>query len=98
MKAPRYFVWVCSAWGVDGWRGDHFTWVVMSGDQVAGGGEFSLCHASRALNGLLKGTNSLIQAAKTRARGYRNKRKMITITYLVAGKLDLPTITNSCPV
>ncbi len=43
-------------------------------------------------NGLLKGTNSLIQAAKRRARGYRNKTKMITIIYLTAGKLPLPQI------
>ena len=36
-------------------------------------------------NGLLEGTNSLIQAAKARARGYRSKTKMITIIYLIAG-------------
>ncbi|MHB1433422.1 MAG: transposase [Streptosporangiaceae bacterium] len=40
---------------------------------------------SRLSNGLLEGTNSLIQAAKRRARGYRNKAKMITIIYLIAG-------------
>jgi transposase len=51
-------------------------------------------HASRASNGLLEGTNSLIQAAKARARGYRNKNKMISIAYLIAGKLPLPTVTN----
>lgn len=39
-------------------------------------------------------TNSLIQAAKARARGYRNKAKMIIIAYLIAGKLPLPTVTN----
>ncbi len=43
-------------------------------------------------NGLLEGTNSLIQAAKRRARGYRNKTKMITIIYPTAGKLPLPQI------
>ena len=47
---------------------------------------------SRLSNGLLEGTNSLIQAAKRRARGYRNKDKMITIIYLIAGKLPLPEI------
>src|SRR5664279_399927 len=36
-------------------------------------------HDSRISNGLLEGTNSLIQAAKARARGYRSKTKMITI-------------------
>ena len=43
-------------------------------------------------NGLLEGTNSLVQAAKRRARGYRSKAKMITIIYLIAGKLPLPQI------
>lgn len=47
---------------------------------------------SRLSNGLLEGTNSLIQAAKRRARGYRNRAKMITIIYLIAGKLPLPEI------
>ncbi|MCX7271645.1 MAG: ISL3 family transposase [Burkholderiales bacterium] len=47
---------------------------------------------SRLSNGLLEGTNSLIQAAKRRARGYRNKAKMITIIYLIAGRLPLPQI------
>jgi transposase len=48
-------------------------------------------HRSRISNGLLEGTNSLIQAAKARARGYRSKKKMITIIYLIAGKLPLPS-------
>ena len=47
---------------------------------------------NRLSNGLLEGTNSLIQAAKRRARGYRSKDKMITIIYLIAGKLPLPEI------
>ena len=47
---------------------------------------------SRLSNGLLEGTNSLVQAAKRRARGYRSKSKMITIIYLIAGKLPLPQI------
>lgn len=40
-------------------------------------------------NGVLEGINSLIQAAKARARGYRSDRNLITMTYLIAGKLDL---------
>lgn len=48
-------------------------------------------HRSRISNGLLEGTNSLIQAAKSRARGYRSKRKMITIIYLIAAKLPVPS-------
>jgi transposase len=47
---------------------------------------------NRRSNGLLEGTSSLVQAAKRRARGYRNKAKMITIIYLIAGKLPLPEI------
>ena len=54
-------------------------------------------HASRLNNGLLEGINSLVQAAKARARGYRNKNKMITIIYLTAAKLQLPTVTNPRP-
>lgn len=54
-------------------------------------------HATRVSNGLLEGTNSLIQAAKARARGYRTKNKMITIAYLIAGQLPLPTVTNPSP-
>jgi len=43
--------------------------------------------------GLLEGYNSLIQAAKARARGYRTNRNFITMAYLIAGKLNfnLPT-------
>jgi transposase len=47
-------------------------------------------HQTRTSTGLLEGTNSLIQAAKRKARGYRNKRKMITVIYLIAGRLPLP--------
>jgi transposase len=38
-------------------------------------------------NGILEGINSLIQAAKAKARGYRTTRNLIAITYLIAGKL-----------
>ena len=48
---------------------------------------------SRISNGILEGINSLIQAAKARARGYRSARNFITMIYITAGKLefDLPT-------
>jgi transposase len=39
-------------------------------------------------NGLLEGINSLLQAAKSKARGYRSIRNLITMAYLIAGKLD----------
>lgn len=46
---------------------------------------------TRAGNGLLEGAGSLIQAAERKARGYRDRRKMITIIYLIAGRLPLPS-------
>lgn len=39
---------------------------------------------------VLEGINSLVQAAKSRARGYRNVEYFITMIYLIAGKLALP--------
>jgi transposase len=42
---------------------------------------------SHLSNGRVEGINSLIQAAKARARGYRTTRSLITIAYLIAGKL-----------
>ena len=44
-------------------------------------------HQTRVSNGLLEGLNSLIQAAKRRARGYRSVRNYTAMIYLVAGKL-----------
>jgi transposase len=42
---------------------------------------------SALTTGFLEGINSLIQSAKARARGYRNPRNMISMAYLIAGKL-----------
>ena len=44
---------------------------------------------SQINNGILEGINSLVQAAKAKARGYRSDRNLATIIYLIAGKLDL---------
>jgi transposase len=44
---------------------------------------------SRISNGLIEGINSLVQAAKAKARGYRSVITLTAMTYLVAGKLDL---------
>jgi transposase len=44
---------------------------------------------SRIANGLIEGINSLVQAAKAKARGYRSTRNLKAIVYLLAGKLDL---------
>jgi len=43
---------------------------------------------SRIANGLIEGINSLIQAAKAKARGYRSARNLMAMVYLIAGKLD----------
>jgi transposase len=44
---------------------------------------------SKIANGLIEGINSLVQAAKAKARGYRSTRNLVAIVYLLAGKLDL---------
>jgi len=48
---------------------------------------------SQITNAILEGLNSLIQAAKARARGYRTKRNLIAMIYLIGGNLNfgLPT-------
>jgi transposase len=48
---------------------------------------------SEISNGILEGINSLVQAAKARARGYRSTRNLISMAYLISGDLDfaLPT-------
>lgn len=55
---------------------------------------------SRISNGRAEGINSLVQAAKARARGYRTARSLIAIAYLVAGNLRhlpaSPFDTTSC--
>ena len=44
---------------------------------------------SKIANGLIEGINSLLQAAKAKARGYRSTRNLKAMVYLLAGKLDL---------
>lgn len=43
---------------------------------------------SKLNNGLLEGINSIFQAAKRKARGYRSDRNIIAMIYLLHGKLD----------
>jgi transposase len=45
--------------------------------------------ASKIANGLIEGINSLVQAARSKARGYRSIRNLKAMVYLLAGKLDL---------
>lgn len=47
---------------------------------------------SKMTNGLLEGINGLVQAAKRRARGYRNVDNLIAMVYMTANKLRLPTL------
>jgi transposase len=44
---------------------------------------------TRITNAVMEGLNSLLQAAKRKARGYRTHENFRLIAYLIAGKLDL---------
>lgn len=43
---------------------------------------------ARISNGILEAVNGLIQTAKAKARGFRSTKYLITMVYLIAGKLD----------
>jgi len=45
-------------------------------------------HQTRMTAGFLESINSLVQAAKRKARGYRTTDNLITMIYLIAGKLE----------
>ena len=47
-------------------------------------------------NGILEGFNSLFQAAKSKARGYRRFDTIRTIIYLITGKIDFSKINRYC--
>jgi len=47
---------------------------------------------SELSTGFLEGINSLVQAAKARARGYRNPHNLITMAYIIAGKLNFRSL------
>ena len=48
---------------------------------------------SKISNGILEGINSLVQAARNKARGYRSVKYFTLMIYMIAGKLNyiLPT-------
>jgi len=50
---------------------------------------------SQINNGILEGLNSVLQAAKRKARGYK-KPHFKTIAYLITGKLDFSDINTNC--
>jgi len=49
-------------------------------------------HTSKINNGILEGLNSVIQAAKSKARGYKTFKNYKMIAYLLTGKLDFSSI------
>jgi len=44
-------------------------------------------------DGILEGINSLIQAAKANAKRYHTMKNLITMIYLVGGKLEFRLLT-----
>ncbi len=50
---------------------------------------------SKINNGILEGLNSVVQAAKSKARGYSTIKNFKIIAYLVTAKLDFKKINNS---
>ena len=53
--------------------------------------------SQRISNGILEGFNSIFQAAKSKARGYKKFETIRTIIYLLTGKLDFSKINPYCP-
>ncbi len=49
-------------------------------------------HQSNINNGILEGLNSVIQAAKSKARGYKTFKNYKNIVYLLTGKLDFSLV------
>jgi len=51
---------------------------------------------SRMTNGILEGFNSIFQAAKAKARGYKKIETIKAIIYILTGKLDFALINPNC--
>ena len=51
-------------------------------------------HESKINNGILEGLNSVIQAAKSKARGYKTFKNYKMIIYLLTGKLDFSLVNH----
>jgi len=51
-------------------------------------------YESKINNGILEGLNSVIQAAKSKARGYKTFKNYKTIVYLLTGKLDFSLVNS----
>ena len=51
-------------------------------------------YKSKVNNGILEGLNSVIQAAKSKARGYKTFKNYKIIVYLLTGKLDFALVNS----
>jgi len=51
-------------------------------------------YESKINNGILEGLNSVIQAAKSKARGYKTFKNYMIIVYLLTGKLDFSLVNR----
>ncbi len=51
-------------------------------------------YESKINNGILEGLNSVIQAAKSKARGHKTFKNYKTIVYLLTGKLDFSLVNS----
>jgi len=51
-------------------------------------------HTSKINNGILEGLNSVIQAAKSKARGFKTFKNYKNIVYLLTGKLDFSLVNS----
>lgn len=51
---------------------------------------------SQINNGILEGLNSIVQAAKAKARGYNTFKHFKNIIYLITGNLDFRKINRNC--
>ncbi|MFT4693889.1 MAG: transposase [Francisella sp.] len=51
-------------------------------------------YESKINNGILEGLNSVIQAAKSKVRGYKTFKNCKIIVYLLTGKLDFNLVNS----
>jgi len=51
---------------------------------------------SKINNGILEGFNSIFQAAKAKARGYKKIETIKTVIYMITGKLDFALVNPFC--
>ena len=49
---------------------------------------------SRINNGILEGLNSLVQSAKSKARGFKTFKNFMIVIYLVTGDLDFSIVNQ----